>query len=100
MRRHKHFARDDVLAPGAREPADKPVVDDLDIADRQQKEGALERRLGVRSLNEGAELDPARGVAAAGEGPGAAQHVPAFGWHGGAGGRETGAGERVLVGTP
>jgi hypothetical protein len=37
VRRHKGVAYDNVLAAGAGEAADEPIVDDLAIADRNRK---------------------------------------------------------------
>jgi hypothetical protein len=39
MRRDKYLADHNVLAASAGQTADEPIVDDLAIADRQQKEG-------------------------------------------------------------
>jgi hypothetical protein len=102
VRRHERLAHDDILAAGPGEAADEPVVDDLAIADRQQKEGALENlgRLGTWWRDEGPELDPARRVTAAGKRPGAAQHIAPIDRDGGAGRGKAGAGERVFVSAP
>ena len=101
------------LLPVPTEPIDEPVVLDLDIADRQQKEraviGAAGAGRGGASVGGGAgrgdhraEPDPARMVVT----PLANDHLP-FSAHsrhrgrgGAAGGRETGAAERIGAGAP
>ncbi len=94
VRRDEHVMGSDVLAAGAGEPVDEPVVDDLDIADRQQEEGALVGRRGTLGRDEAAELDPARMVAAAGEGPASGEAIAALDRHRRSGRRKAGAGER------
>src|SRR5665213_1406085 len=92
--------RRDVLAAGARQPIDEPGVDELDIADRQQEERALERRRAAVRRYEGAEINPARPVAAAGERPAAAQGIATRDRRRLAGRGEAGAGEGVFVAAP
>src|SRR5690242_4580608 len=100
MLRHKGLVHDDIFAAGARETADKPIVIDFDVADRQQKKRAVMRRRSAGLCDKGAESDPARMIAAAGERPSAAQHIAAIGWHRGAGRRKTSAAERVGSAAP
>ena len=100
MLRHESLVHDDVFAAGPRQSADKPVVLDLDIVDRQQKKRALMGRRAAQRRDLGAEPDPARMIAAAGERPLAAQHIAAIGRHRGAGRGKTGAGERVVSAAP
>src|SRR3984893_12727135 len=108
VRGYKHLADDDILAAGPGKAADKPVIDDLAITDRQQEEGTLEGlprtpirgRIGIRGRDEGTELDPARSVASAGERPGAAQHISAVDRDSLAGGSKARAGEWLRVPIP
>src|SRR5438046_4912799 len=58
---------EDVLASGAGEPRDEPVVDDLVVATRQEERG-IDRRLAFL-VNQAAENDPRRVIAAARERP-------------------------------
>src|ERR1700730_12669998 len=98
--RHERVPDDDVLAAGAGEPADEPIVDDLAILDRQQEERALKWGLLAGRADHRTELAPLRDVAAAGEGPTAGQAIATLDRDRGAGRRKAGEGERVGVACP
>src|SRR5689334_13578304 len=95
MLRDEGLAHDDILAAGPRQAADEPIVLDFYVADRQQEKCAVLRPCSARGCDEGAEPGPARMVAAAGEGPFAAQHVAAIRRRRGAGRGKTGTAERI-----
>src|SRR5258708_39411894 len=95
MRRAEPRRWCDVFAAGAGKAVDEPGIDDLDIADRQQKERAL-----AVGRDKAAELDPARMVAPAGEGPAPREPIAAIDQRGGAGGGEAGAGQRFILARP
>src|SRR5205085_5147617 len=73
--RHEGTLDDDVLAASAGEAADKPIVDNLVIAFRQQKEGAFIGRLLPRGRDHRAELAPLREITAARERPLAGESI-------------------------
>jgi len=95
MLRYESLVHNDVFAAGPRQPAGEPIILDLDIADRQQKKRPV-MGWGVAGRgDEGAESDPARMIAAAGERPFAAEDIAAIRRRGCAGRCKTSAAERI-----
>ena len=60
MSRHEYVVGGDILAARTGETVDEPVVDDLDIADRQQEERAF-GRTGLVTGDERAKAESALG---------------------------------------